>query len=50
MEKYFIDFEGYCEIEAENAKQAEDLFWKLIKDKIALPHSVYEVEGVEKRY
>lgn len=50
MEKYFIDFEGYCEIEAENAKQAEDKFWEMVNSKTALPHAIYEIDNVDERY
>ena len=26
--KFWIDFEGYCSIEAENAVEAERIFWE----------------------
>lgn len=26
--KFWIDFEGYCSIEAENADEAERIFWE----------------------
>lgn len=46
MEKYFIDFEGCCEIEAENAKQAEDLFWQIVNNK----NFFYAILQVDKQY
>lgn len=28
MPKYYIDFNGYCTIEANNANEAREKFWK----------------------
>lgn len=47
MKKFFVDFQGYCSFEAETAEEAEAMFWNCVMEGIALPHNVYEVEGVE---
>jgi len=47
MLKYYIDFQGYCEIEAENADDAHNKFWEFINDDKPLPENVYEVWCIE---
>ena len=48
MNNYYIDFEGYCVIEAENAEEAQQKFWQMIQRDEPLPCNVYEIQGVEK--
>ena len=48
MSEYFIDFRGYCSIEAENFDDAKEKFW----DNTQPPSSVaydeyYDIEGIE---
>jgi hypothetical protein len=45
--KYYIDFEGYCEIDAENAEKAQEKFWDLIYENKPLPHNLYEIFNTE---
>lgn len=48
MNNYYIDFEGYCVIEAENEEDAAKKFWQTIQKDEPLPCNVYEITGVEK--
>ena len=45
--KWYVDFSGYCEIEAENEEEAEREFWKLFNEDKPLPSSVYDIDGIE---
>lgn len=51
MKEFYIDFKGYCCIEAENEEEAEEKFWKGLQ-----PPSkdtwddVYDIEGISERY
>ena len=49
METFYIDFAGYCEIEAENVAQAQTEFWRLIQEELPLPKNIYEIQGIEKK-
>lgn len=49
MKTFWVDFTGYCEIEAETAEEAENKFWSYIEDDIPLPQNIYDVEGVEEK-
>ena len=46
--KWYIDFDGYCEIEAENEEEAEQEFWRLISEDKPLPSIVLDINGIEK--
>lgn len=46
---FWIDFQGYCEIEADTAEEAEQKFFDLIMEDQPLPNNIYEVEGVEEK-
>ena len=46
---FWVDFSGYCEIEAETAEEAEQKFWDFINDDMPLPQNIYEVDGVEEK-
>lgn len=52
MKNYYIDFNGYCLITADDEKQAEDKFWEMVNSKTILPHASYEIEidVTEERY
>lgn len=50
MNSYYIDFEGYCVIEAENEEEAKTKFWQIIQRNEALPCNAYEIQGVERGY
>ncbi len=49
MPKFWIDFKGYCLVEAPDKEQAEMQFFENIYPDINGPicNEVYEVEGVE---
>lgn len=49
METFYIDFAGYCEIEAENVAQAQTEFWRLIQEELPLPKNIYEIQGIQKK-
>lgn len=44
---FFVDFGGWCEIEAESEEQARKKFWQLINEDKPLPSNVYEIHGTE---
>lgn len=46
--KWYIDFDGYCEIEAENEEEAEQEFWRLVSEDKPLPSIVLDIDGIEK--
>ena len=46
--KWYVDFDGYCEIEANTADEAEREFWRLISEDKPLPSCVYDIDGIEK--
>lgn len=45
--KWYIDFNGYCEIEAENKEEAEREFWRLIIENKPLPSNFYDIDSTE---
>lgn len=46
--KYYIDFSGYCVVEAESKLQAETKFWNnLQKPSTACEDDVYNIDSVE---
>lgn len=47
--KFYINFTGYCEIEAENEEEAQQQFWDIIYDERGLPKNVYEICNIEKK-
>ena len=47
--KYYVDFGGYCEVEAKDEKTAEENFWQLVGDDKPLPCKIYEVQGIEEK-
>ncbi len=49
MPKFYVDFQGHCEIEAESDHDAEDKFWELINNDKPLPENVYNVWCVEQK-
>lgn len=46
---FWVDFSGYCEIEAETAEEAEQKFWDFINEDMPLPQNIYDVDGVEEK-
>jgi hypothetical protein len=44
--KYYINFAGSCEIEANDEEEAEDIFWKKVEDNEPLPSNNYEILDV----
>lgn len=50
MNSYYINFEGYCVIEAENEEEAKKKFWQIIQRNEALPCNAYIIQGVERDY
>ena len=47
MAIYYVDFSGYCAVNADSANEAEDKFWEYIYNNAPLPHNFYTFEGVE---
>lgn len=47
MNKYWVDFEGYCIVEANSAKEAREKFLEQGVD-CAINEPAYEVSGTEK--
>lgn len=47
MATYYVDFSGYCAVNADSADEAETKFWEYIYNNAPLPHSLYTLEGVE---
>lgn len=46
---FYIDFNGYCEIEADTPEQAVNEFWRLIQEELPLPQNVYHLEYFEEK-
>ena len=48
MAWYYVDFSGYCEIEADSADEAEKKFWDTLqKPCSACENDVYHIDGIE---
>ena len=49
--KFYIDFTGYCEIEAKDEEEARQKFWDYIYniDEEGLPGSFYIIENIEEK-
>lgn len=48
MSKFYIDFSGYCVIEAETAEDAENKFWKGLRSPSADAYDdIYDIDGIE---
>jgi hypothetical protein len=46
--KYYVDFSGYCVIEAENEDEVERLFWTGLRPPCeAGKDDVYDIDGIE---
>ena len=45
---WYVDFDGYCEIEADSADEAEQEFWRLISEDKPLPSIVLDINNIEK--
>lgn len=46
MSTYYVDFSGWCKVEADSASEAEDKFWEYIRDDAPVALSM-TLEGVE---
>ena len=48
--KWYIDFSGYCMIEAETAEEAETKFWKGLRPPCEEAFDdVWDIDGIEER-
>jgi hypothetical protein len=47
--KYYVDFDGYCIIEADNKEEAKRIFWEKVSSDEPLPSNIYEIQGVERK-
>lgn len=47
--KFYIDFTGYCEIEAKDEEEAQQIFNDYLYDEKVLPGSVYEIQNIEEK-
>lgn len=45
--KWYVDFSGWCEIEAKTRDEAQDKFMEYIINDRPLPSKYYDVDGVE---
>lgn len=46
---FYVDFSGYCEIEAETTEEAEQKFWDFINEGKPLPQDIYDIDCVEEK-
>lgn len=47
--KFYIDFGGYCEIEANDEEEARLKFWDFIVEDKPLPCNYYELHTIEEK-
>ena len=47
MAIYYVDFSGYCKINADSAEEAANKFWEYVDNDAPLPHNFCTLEGVE---
>lgn len=46
MNRYYVDYSGYCTIEANSPEEAEEKFWTLLENH-RLPDEVVDVDNIE---
>lgn len=44
--KWYVDYSGYCEIEANTPEEAREKFWEYISGGDPLPCNYYEIDSV----
>ena len=50
MKEFYIDFEGYCLIEAKSIEEAEEKFWKgLVAPSKEAYDDVYDIVRIEEK-
>jgi 16S rRNA U1498 N3-methylase RsmE len=49
MKKFYVDFVGWCEIEAEDEKEARCKFETCVAEDRPLPCNIYEVQGIKEK-
>lgn len=49
MKKFYVDFSGWVEIEAESAEEVSDIFWEDIYKKVSMPIYVEEIDNIEEK-
>lgn len=49
MQNWYIDFSGWCEIQASTREEAKEKFWELIDIGEPLPMNVFDIENVTLR-
>ena len=47
--KFYIDFTGYCEIEAKDEEEARQKFWDYVFDEKGLPNNFYIIDNIEEK-
>lgn len=48
--KWYIDFSGYCEIEASTREEAEKKFWEGLRSPSSEAYNdVYDIDGIEEK-
>jgi len=47
MKKFYVDFCGWAEIEAESEEDARDIFWRDISDKTSMTIHDVEIDSIE---
>lgn len=48
MSAYYVDFSGWCKVEADSESEAKAKFWEYIYYDEPLPLNNYNLEGIEK--
>ena len=48
MSTYYVDFFGWCKVEADSESEAKAKFWEYIYYNEPLPLNNYTLDGVEK--
>lgn len=46
---FWVDFSGYCQIEAETEEEAAKNFWALVHEDRPFPHNIYEIDDIEEK-
>lgn len=48
MKKWYVDFSGYCEIEAETAEEAAEKFWEGVRSpSVNTFNDIYDIDCIE---
>lgn len=45
--KYYVDFQGFCEIDAESVAEVREKFFDIVSNDENLPGSIFEIDTIE---